>query len=189
MKSSAASPEDGKSLVAEAGPTGRGGTGSAGGTAFCRPPRWKSLALWGAGIALAVLAGDVLSQVTTAGSFRYPIRDASTGQKTAEITGDSASDTADGAIRITGLRLAIFGLDGRTNALVAAADCVYKLDAQTAVSDSDVRVENGSIVVTGRGFVWRAKDKVVKINSQARIEIGETLDLGSYVAAPDKQGE
>ncbi|MEI6809705.1 MAG: LPS export ABC transporter periplasmic protein LptC [bacterium] len=137
-------------------------------------------------IALAVLAGDGLSQVTTTGSFRYPVRDAGTGRKTAEITGDSASETPEGGLRITGLRLAMLEIDEKTNAVVEASDCIYKLEDQMAVSDTDVRIVSGNLIVTGRGFTWRSKDGVMKIKSRARVEIGAALDLGSYMASPDK---
>lgn len=144
------------------------------------------LAIGAAVVALALLAGDAISQVMTAGSFRYPIRDAETGRKTAEITGDAATETPEGGLRIIGLRLAMFTIDDKTNALVEAADCVYKLTDQTAVSDSDVRMVSGNIIVTGRGFTWGSKNRVMKINSKARVEIAAALNLGSYVASPDK---
>lgn len=144
----------------------------------------KFLASGIAALALTVFAGDALSQGATASSFRYPVRDSATGRKTADIAGDSASDTAEGWIVIKGLRLFLYGVDDRTNALVEASDCVCKLKDQAAESDSDVRIESSNILITGRGFLWRAGDHFMKIKSRVRVEIGPAVDLGAYVASP-----
>lgn len=143
----------------------------------------RRLALVIIGSFLVVIAGDVLSQGTTTGGFRYPMRDAATGRKTADVTGDAVADAPGGAgIRIIGLQLVLYSVDGSTNAIVEAADCIYRMEEEEVVSESDVRIRSGTTRISGRGFKWRARDHVVRITSRARVEIGPGAGLGMFLA-------
>jgi len=135
------------------------------------------------GVVVVVISGDVLSQGTTTGGFRYPMRDAATGRKTADVTGDSVSDAPGGVgIRIIGLQLVLYGVDGATNAIVEASDCICRMEEEEVVSESEVKIKSGGTRISGRGFKWRAGDHVVRITSHARVEIGAGADLGVYLA-------
>lgn len=132
---------------------------------------------------LAVSAGDVASQGTPAVGFRYPMRDAATGRKTADVTGDSVTDEPGGSgIRVIGLQLVLYNVDGSTNAIVEAADCICRMEEEEVVSESDVRIKSGTTVISGRGFKWRAGDHVMKISSRARIEVESASGVGVFLA-------
>ncbi|MEI6971410.1 MAG: hypothetical protein WCL44_07805 [bacterium] len=137
-----------------------------------------------AAAAMTVFAQVVVPQGMQADRFKYPLRDAKTGLKTAEIVGDSWSGSPDGSVLIKGLHLSLYSSDERTNAMVEAAECRCRLDTQTAESDSDVRIEANNLIVTGRGFKWSATDRIMRIRSRVRVEVGSPADLGRYVAQP-----
>lgn len=140
--------------------------------------------------AFTVFAQNAIPQGMQAEGLRYPMRDAKTGRKTADIVGESWSGTQEGAMLIKGLRLTLYGIDDRTNAVVETPECVCRLDKQTAESESDVRIAGNNMLITGRGFRWHASDRIMRIKSRVRIEIGRgAADLGKHVAVPREKGQ
>ena len=60
---------------------------------------------------------------------------------------------------------------------MTADDCTYSRETGIAKSESNVRVERGDIVVTGKGFEWSATNQIVKIMSDVKVTLKGDLNL------------
>ena len=74
-------------------------------------------------------------------------------------------------IRLVNARVVVYSAAGVPLVKVIAAECVYHLRAGVVESESDVRVESEAGVITGRGFVWNNRERVVRILSNVRAEV------------------
>ena len=83
------------------------------------------------------------------------------------LTGASASPLPGGALDITNLQIQTFNLNGATQAIVLAPQCVYAPYDGLASSAGYLRMEtaDGKIVITGDGFLWRQRDNSLNISN------------------------
>lgn len=116
-------------------------------------------------IPAAARGDDLLGQ--TIKGFRYPAYDEQ-GQLKMELSGDTARILPDNLIQIGNLRMTFYE-EGKTVMRVATPSCVYDREKQTAVSTSDVRVTRAEIIISGQGFDWNEKDKLVRIKNNSRV--------------------
>jgi hypothetical protein len=94
-------------------------------------------------------------------------------QKKSELSGAAAQPLAGGLLVIKNLKLEMFDVDGKTNFIVEAPECVYDTIHQTADSSGhlQLRTGDGKFHVEGDGFFWRQTDQFLMISNNVRTVI------------------
>ena len=89
------------------------------------------------------------------------------------LTGESASPLPGGTMDITNLQIQTFTLNGATQAIVRAPQCIYAPYDGLASSSGPLRLEtaDGKIVITGDGFLWRQRDNSLNISNHVHTVI------------------
>lgn len=84
------------------------------------------------------------------------------------MSGASAQPLAGGLLVIKQLKLEDFGVDGKTEYIADAPDCVYDTLNGTANSTGKLQVQSGDgkIHVEGEGFLWRQNDQSLTISNR-----------------------
>ena len=54
---------------------------------------------------------------------------------------------------------------------VVSPGCVYRREGQAVDSTQSVRITRSDLVISGRGFEWRADDEKLRIRHAARVEL------------------
>lgn len=101
--------------------------------------------------------------------FSVPERNGK-GQLIWQLMGDHAKIRPDQKMEITHLVVRTFSGTNVTWTLISP-DCVLDRATREAVSDSDVRIENEKIEITGRGFHWLANETRFIIRDRVRVII------------------
>jgi len=83
------------------------------------------------------------------------------------LTGTSASPLPGGILDITNLKIETFNLNGQTEAVVSAPECLYAQYDGVASSAGhlELRTADGKIDITGDGFLWRQSDNSLTISN------------------------
>ena len=83
------------------------------------------------------------------------------------LTGTSASPLPGGILDITNLKIETFNLNGQTQAVVTAPECLYAQYDGVASSAGhlELRTADGKIDITGDGFLWRQSDNSLTISN------------------------
>lgn len=113
---------------------------------------------------------DLLGQAVK--GFRYPDYD-NQGQLKMEVSGDRARFLPQDLIQITNLRMTFYE-KGKMVMHISTPLCFFNRVKRTAVSTSKVRVTRAEIIITGRGFNWKEKDGLIRINNNARVILQKT---------------
>ncbi|HEY4414146.1 MAG TPA: hypothetical protein VGO57_00525 [Verrucomicrobiae bacterium] len=94
------------------------------------------------------------------------------------MTGSSTQSLPDGVLVISDLRIELFSLNGRTEAVINAPQCNYSIFKQTASSDGHLEIQtgDGTMVTTGDGFLWRQSDGSLNISNHVHTVV-EAMDL------------
>ena len=84
------------------------------------------------------------------------------------MSGASAQPLAGGLLVIKQLKLEDFGVDGKTEYIADAPDCVYDTLNGTANSAGQLQVQSGDgkIRVEGEGFLWRQNAQSLTISNR-----------------------
>ena len=115
-------------------------------------------------------ADDLLGQAIK--GFRYPDYD-NQGQLKMEISGDKARFLPKDLVQITNLRMTFYE-EGKTVMHISTPLCFFDRVKRTAASTSEVCVTRAEIIITGRGFDWKEKDGLIRINNNARVVLQKT---------------
>ena len=113
------------------------------------------------------------------GKFRVPKYDEQ-GRLRTLVSGDTATITSEGAYDVANLRLELYDED-RLDVCVTAPRCVFDDKRGTAKSESSVRIERESMVVTGEDFEWDSGRQRVVIRKDVTVTLhgaGGLVDLG-----------
>lgn len=124
---------------------------------------------------LLVLAAGASAQTPALPSrilkFRVPDFDVN-GLKKSEIFGDVADVLPDDKIKITGLKIVLYEKDGVTvEGTVNAAQCIFDRKTKSAFSNTEVSLNRGAMVVTGKGMRWNADGQHIEILNDVRVEM------------------
>ncbi len=89
------------------------------------------------------------------------------------LTGTSASPLPGGALDITDLRIEKFLLNGKTEAVILAPECIYAPFDGVASSAGHIELQtgDGKIAITGDGFLWRQGDNSLTISNNVHTVI------------------
>ncbi|MGH7993809.1 MAG: hypothetical protein ACREDQ_09855 [Limisphaerales bacterium] len=97
-------------------------------------------------------------------------------QMKSRLSGAEAQPLPGGLLAIKQLKLETFGLDGKSEIVVNAPECVYDQLSGTASSAGRLQVQyQGKIRVAGEGFLWRQGDSFLTISNR----ISTVLQFGS----------
>ncbi len=85
-----------------------------------------------------------------------------------ELEGDSATPLPGGNLDISNLTIQTYRLDGGTDALIQAPDCIYAPYDGLAYSSGPIQMKTADnrLYVTGRGFLWQQADNSLTISNQ-----------------------
>jgi lipopolysaccharide assembly outer membrane protein LptD (OstA) len=125
-------------------------------------------------VALRLWAGPPAA-VAPAENVKFPLEHYANGQVKTQITAVRASILDDGMVDAGGVRIELFKPDGSPDGSVCADQCKYDRNDGTAVSDSDVRIDRGGLVVTGTGFKWNAAEQTVRIATNAKVILPKNI--------------
>jgi hypothetical protein len=83
------------------------------------------------------------------------------------LTGELASPLPGGTLDITQLQIQTFNLNGATQAVVIAPQCIYAPYDGLASSPGHLQMQtaDGKILITGDGFLWRQSDNSLTISN------------------------
>jgi hypothetical protein len=89
------------------------------------------------------------------------------------LSGESASPLPGGLLDITNLQIQTFNLNGATQAVVLAPQCIYAPYDGLASSPGYLQLAtaDGKIVITGDGFLWRQSDNSLTISNHVHTVI------------------
>jgi len=98
-------------------------------------------------------------------------------QMKSRLSGAEAQPLPGGLLAIKQLKLETFGLDGKSEIVVNAPECVYDQLSGTASSAGRLQVQyqEGKIRVEGEGFLWRQSDSFLTISNR----VSTVLKFGS----------
>lgn len=126
--------------------------------------RWLATLVWAA---TASICPAQMPGVQVVEKFRVPEFDAN-GIRKSEVFGDRAELTAEGPIKITGLKIFLYK-DGEIDATLDAAQCTFDRKEKMAFSNGDVSIKRGRMIVTGRGFRWSSDTQHISILNNVRV--------------------
>jgi lipopolysaccharide transport protein LptA len=91
-------------------------------------------------------------------------------QMKSRLSGAEAQPLAGGLLVIEKLKLEMFELDGKTNFIVEAPECVYDTQNETANSAGhlQLRTGDGKFHVEGDGFLWRQTSQFLTISNDVK---------------------
>ena len=94
-------------------------------------------------------------------------------QMKSRLSGAEAQPLAGGLLVVKKLKLETFGMDGKTEYIVEAPDCVYDTLERTASSPGALKFQtgDGKFRVEGNGFLWRQNDSFLTISNNVRTVI------------------
>ncbi|HEY5232746.1 MAG TPA: hypothetical protein VIK35_04350 [Verrucomicrobiae bacterium] len=146
-------------------------------------PRWKELIFAALAVSIFFAVLNIRAQQTGGGStsdfssvsyFEAPHE----RQMKSRMSGASASLLASGLLAIKQLKLEDFDLDGKTNYIAEAPECVY--DMQNGVASSvghlQLRTGDGNLQIEGDGFLWRQKNQWLTISNHVQTVIKGALE-------------
>ena len=105
--------------------------------------------------------------------FQVPEFDAN-GVKKSEIFGDRAEFLKDsdgkpnGKVKINGLKILIYK-EGIVEGTLDSPECIFDRKERNAISNAEVMIHRGSMVVTGKGFRWFSGDQRIEILNDVRV--------------------
>jgi hypothetical protein len=80
-----------------------------------------------------------------------------------------AADPAGGDMDARDIRVEFYASDGSVEMLIQADACRYSREEGKVSSDSNVRLEESGLLVTGTGFEWEAEKQIIKILADAKV--------------------
>jgi hypothetical protein len=94
-------------------------------------------------------------------------------QVKSRLSGAEASPQPGGLLIITQLKVETFDLNGKSEVVVDAPECVYDTLKGVATSPGQlqVRTGDGKFRVEGEGFLWRQSDSFLTISNRVRTVI------------------
>ena len=94
-------------------------------------------------------------------------------QMKSRLSGAEAQPQAGGLLLIKQLKLEMFNVDGRTEMIVNAPECVYDTFNGTASSPGHLQLQtgDGKFRVEGEGFLWRQTNSFLTISNSVRTVI------------------
>ena len=102
-------------------------------------------------------------------NLRMPIKLYEDGSVRVRFLADSALVPASGEIEAVKAKVEVLDRSGKVETVMRAAQIRYNRETGQAHSESDVRLEKGDMVVTGKGLEWSSVDEVVKILSNTQV--------------------
>ena len=98
-------------------------------------------------------------------------------QVKSRLSGAEAQPLPGGLLAIKELKLETFGIDGKSEIVVNAPECLYDQLGGTASSAGRLQVQyqEGKIRVEGEGFLWRQNDSFLTISNR----ISTVLQFGA----------
>jgi hypothetical protein len=91
-------------------------------------------------------------------------------QMKSRLSGAEAQPLAGGLLAIKQLKLETFAVDGKSEMIMEAPDCIYDTLNATASSPGPVQVRtgDGKFRVEGEGFLWRQTNSSLTISNNVR---------------------
>jgi hypothetical protein len=99
-----------------------------------------------------------------------------------------AADPSDGNIVARDVRVEFYGNDGKVEMLIQAGACHYSREEGMVSSESDVRLEESGIVVTGTGFEWESERQIIRILENARVVLKKGMEKSELLRKVDPNG-
>ncbi len=127
--------------------------------------RAAAMAALGSALAGAAPGQDALLDL------RVPVEFYLNGQVKTELFAERAVMLTNGTIQASGITFRFLTETGAEDAVIKAERCLLNQAEQTARSDSAVSLTRKAIRITGIGFEWQASVKLLKVLSEARVEL------------------
>ena len=105
--------------------------------------------------------------------LRMPLGHYTNGVIKIQLAADEAQVPESGPIVARGVLVEFFDPLGKVESTMTAKDCTYDRAGSTAHSESDVRVEEGKVLITGTGFRWEMSKEKVWILNNVRVTFGQ----------------
>jgi len=121
-------------------------------------------------LAVCCLAEDETPPIE---DLRLPLDHYENGTVKTQLTAAEARVPETGPIVALGVLVEFFGPLGEVESTMTAKDCKYDRERATAHSESDVRVQKDSVVITGTGFRWEMAEEKVWILNNVRVTFGQ----------------
>ena len=125
------------------------------------------------GFAVFILAGSVLSQNTIDG-FLYRPEYYDDGNVKTEIRAEKVTPDGDG-VRAVGVTARCYTVEGATDIVITAEECMYNKKDMYMTSGSRVRLERDGITISGKGMKWDGKKQKIELLSNVRVELTREL--------------
>jgi lipopolysaccharide export system protein LptC len=139
------------------------------------PPSWISAAA--AALLLAPASAGTERHVPTAPGtltrFNIPERDGN-GKLIWQLAGEKALIRADSQMEIESLVASTFK-NAKVDWTLETPSCILNRETREAVSESDVKITNQQIVITGVGFHWIAAESRFIVRSRVEVLIPGSL--------------
>ena len=140
---------------------------------------------WCRSVLLTCLCLTTLGQSSSPGSSKgvttipeYDGVDPNKVRAVIRIRGATAKLT--GQVPVEEFHREVYSLDGRTNLLISATNCVFDMRNHAAFSSDRVRVVSGDgrLLIEGLGFIWRQTNNTLVISNQVHTRLmGGTLTV------------
>lgn len=135
------------------------------------------------GLALAIVLATVAGrsacaqEVMPIEDLRLPLEHYDDGTLKAQLVAGWAKVPPRGAVEATDVRVELYNRDGSLSGTMQVEHCRYDRDTRRVTSDSKVRLERDSVVITGIGMEWDAEQETVRIRRDPKVVFKGTLKL------------
>ncbi len=73
-------------------------------------------------------------------------------------------------------RVEFYDETGNLQAVMSAENCLYNKKKRVITTDSDVKLEQAGVIITGTGLIWNAQEEAVKILKDVKVMIKEGIE-------------
>jgi len=133
---------------------------------------WRWTIVFGVALAMIWPGGAAWSQRTgdhqTISGFNVPEYDRENRLRS-RLFGEFARIYPDGRADITGMRILFYDDEQKVEMRVTAETCLYHRVTRNAESKDRVRIARSNMIITGKGFSWRAEDGQFEIREDTRV--------------------
>lgn len=117
--------------------------------------------------------------------FRYPMELYEDGSiKTQIIAEQLTGNPESGNIEARRARVEFYEPNGALATVIEVDTCMYDKDKGVATSKSNVRLERGGVVITGKGMEWDAGQQRVRVLTEAKVVLDRDLHARRRRDAP-----
>ena len=132
--------------------------------------RW--IALVALSMAMPFLSGVAYAdgEIQTIRGFEMPEFDRDNRLRS-RLMGELARIMPSGQVDIEKMRIDFYDDNREVEMQVTAETCLYDRESRNAESDTHVRIARQNMIITGKGFIWKADDGLFEIHEDAKVVI------------------